>query len=46
MERYDYFVKKVKDYNKNNKIYILHSESIIVAFALSLWWREGLLARL
>ena len=43
MERYECFVKKVKDYNVNNKIYLSHSESIMVALALNVWWREGLL---
>jgi hypothetical protein len=44
MSRYEYFVKKVKDYHVNNKIYLSHSEVIMVAFALNIWWRENLLS--
>lgn len=45
MSRYDYFVKKVLDYSLNDKVYVSHSEAIMVALALDAWWKKKLLTK-
>ncbi len=43
MSDHEKWVNKVIEYYKTNKAYLSHSESIMTALALDMWWKKGLL---
>lgn len=45
MSDYEYNVKKVLQYYSLNSTYLSHSEAIMTALSLDMWWKEGLLTK-
>lgn len=43
MSDHEKLVNKVVEYYKTNKANLSHSEAIMTAFSLDIWWKKGLL---